>query len=171
MTRSVPGSLAVAIDEALAAWQAADNTARLWARDASLWSHADESRWLGWLSSVSDQIASLEPLTILADDVKQAGFSHALLVGMGGSSLCPEVLRMTFGRLHGAPDFHVIDSTDPGQIASVAAQVDLANTIVIVSSKSGSTLEPNILLEYFYDSVQHLVGSGEVGREAGGETG
>lgn len=164
MTRSVPGSLGVAIDEALAAWQAADNTTRLWARDPSLWSHADESRWLGWLSSVGDQIARLEPLTRLADDVRQAGFSHALLVGMGGSSLCPEVLRMTFGRISGAPDFHVIDSTDPGQIASVASSVDLANTIVIVSSKSGSTLEPNILLEYFYHRVRQVVGDGEVGR-------
>jgi transaldolase/glucose-6-phosphate isomerase len=164
VTRSVPGSLAVAIDDALAAWQAADNTTRLWARDAALWTSADESRWLGWLSSVGDQIASLEPLTILVDDVKQAGFSHALLVGMGGSSLCPEVLRMTFGQIAGAPDFHVIDSTDPGQIASIASSIDLANTIVIVSSKSGSTLEPNILLEYFYDRMRQLVGDGEVGR-------
>jgi transaldolase/glucose-6-phosphate isomerase len=154
----------VAIDDALAAWQAADNTTRLWARDAALWTSADESRWLGWLSSVGDQIASLEPLTILVDDVKQAGFSHALLVGMGGSSLCPEVLRMTFGQIAGAPDFHVIDSTDPGQIASIASSIDLANTIVIVSSKSGSTLEPSILLEYFYDRVRQLVGDGEVGR-------
>ena len=164
MTRSVPGSLGEAIDEALAAWQAADNTTRLWARDASLWSNADEPRWLGWLSSVGDQISRLESLALLADDVRRAGFSHALLVGMGGSSLCPEVLRMTFGRISGAPDFHLIDSTDPGQVASIASSVDLANTIVIVSSKSGSTLEPNILLEYFYDRVRQLVGEGEVGR-------
>ncbi|MCX6545259.1 MAG: bifunctional transaldolase/phosoglucose isomerase [Acidobacteria bacterium] len=164
MIRSVAGSLGEAIDEALAAWQASDSTTRLWARDASLWSHADESRWLGWLSIVGDQIAQLAVLRALAEDVRQAGFSHALLVGMGGSSLCPEVLRMTFGRVSGAPDLHVIDSTDPGQIAAVASSVDLANTIVIVSSKSGSTLEPNILLEYFYDRVQQRVGSREVGR-------
>ncbi|MEI6667435.1 MAG: bifunctional transaldolase/phosoglucose isomerase [Acidobacteriota bacterium] len=160
----MPGSLGVAIDEALAAWQAADNTTRLWARDAALWSHGDESRWLGWLSSVSDQIARLEPLSRLAADVKDAGFSHALLIGMGGSSLCPEVLRMTFGRISGAPDFHVIDSTDPGQVAAVASMVELASTIVIVSSKSGSTLEPNILAEYFYDRIKQVVGDREVGR-------
>ena len=164
MTRSVPGSLGVAIDAALAEWQAADNTTRLWAGDASLWSRADESRWLGWLSSVSDQIGRLDSLTSLADDVQWAGFSHALLIGMGGSSLCPEVLRMTLGRIGGAPDFQVIDSTDPGQVASIASSIDLANAIVIVSSKSGSTLEPNILLEYIYDKVRQLVGVGEVGR-------
>jgi len=164
MIRSVPGSLGELIDEALAAWQTVDNTTRLWARDASLWTGADEAQWLGWLSSVGDQIAHLESLTSLADDVKRAGFSDVLLVGMGGSSLCPEVLRQTFGRISGAPDFHVIDSTDPGQVAALAAGVDLANTLIIVSSKSGSTLEPNILLEYFYDGVRRLVGEREVGR-------
>jgi hypothetical protein len=71
---------------------------------------------------------------------------------------------MTFGRIAGAPDFYVIDSTDPGQIATVASTLDLAHTVVVVSSKSGSTLEPNILLEYFYDRVRQVVGDAEVGR-------
>jgi glucose-6-phosphate isomerase len=164
VTRSVPGSLGVAIDEALEVWQSAGNTTRLWARDASLWSRGDESRWLGWLSSFSDQIAGVDALTALSTEVRREAFSHALLIGMGGSSLCPEVLRMTFGRIGGSPDLRVIDSTDPGQVAAVASTVNLASTILIVSSKSGSTLEPNILLEYFYDEVKRLVGAEQVGR-------
>jgi transaldolase/glucose-6-phosphate isomerase len=86
-----------------------------------------------------------------------------LLLGMGGSSLCPEVLGMTFGNASGYPDLFVLDSTDPAQIKSIEAQVDLASTICIVSSKSGSTLEPNIYKQYFFHRVKAKVGEKEVG--------
>ena len=76
---------------------------RLWARDASLWTGSDEGKWLGWLGITEDQLAHKQHLEDVAKDVKAAGFKHALLLGMGGSSLCPEVLKMTFGKIGGFP--------------------------------------------------------------------
>jgi len=95
--------------------------------------------------------------------VQKARFKHALLLGMGGSSLCPEVLRMTFGKIKGFPELHVLDSTDPVQIRSIEAKLDLKSTLCIVSSKSGSTLEPNIYKQYFFERVKAKVGEKEVG--------
>ena len=164
MRSHIKEPLAAAVRTRLADWTQRGNSRRLWARDASLWTGADEARWLGWLSITGDERGKVDRLNAIAADVRAAGFSHALLIGMGGSSLCPEVLRLTFGRIDGAPDFHVLDSTDPVQVAATEAAVDLANTIVIVSSKSGSTIEPNILLEYFFDRVQKTVGPDQAGR-------
>jgi glucose-6-phosphate isomerase len=82
---------------------------------------------------------------------------------MGGSSLCPEVFKITFGKQQGHPELHVLDSTDPAQIKAIESQVDLAHTLCIVASKSGSTLEPNIFKQYFYDRVQQTVGKEKVG--------
>src|SRR5260370_18469817 len=73
---------------------------------------------------------------------------------MGGSSLCPEVLRLTFGKIKGFPELHVLDSTDPAQIKAIEARLDLKRTICIVSSKSGSTLEPNIYKQYFFEQIK-----------------
>jgi hypothetical protein len=83
---------------------------------------------------------------------------------MGGSSLCPEVLSETFGQLPGGPRVHVLDSTDPAQVAAVDASVDLSHTLVIVASKSGSTLEPNIFHAYFYQRMVEAVGAANAGR-------
>jgi len=94
---------------------------------------------------------------------KSAGFSHVLLLGMGGSSLCPEVMKMTFGKVSGFPELHVLDSTDPAQVKAFENKVDLKSTLFIVSSKSGSTLEPNIFKQYFFDRVTQLVGAKEAG--------
>jgi transaldolase/glucose-6-phosphate isomerase len=78
-------------------------------------------------------------LTALAHMVRSANFSHALLLGMGGSSLGPEVLKTTFGKIRGFPELHVLDSTDPAQVQTFENKIDLKNTLFIVSSKSGST--------------------------------
>ena len=83
---------------------------------------------------------------------------------MGGSSLCPEVLQKSFGHAAGFPEMHVLDSTDPAQIKDFEAKIDLANTIFIVSSKSGSTLEPNIYKQYFFERVSQTVGAAEAGK-------
>ena len=163
MTRSLPAPLTADIDQALARWEADGCTRRLWARDAALWSGTDEARWLGWLTTVEEQQLRVEALRALAADVTATGVPFVVLLGMGGSSLGPEVLRQTFGHVKGVPDFRVLDSTDPGQVTAVAGSVDLARTIVIVASKSGSTLEPNILLEYFFDRVKAAVGDTEAG--------
>ena len=93
--------------------------------------------------------------------MRDAGFKHVLLLGMGGSSLCPEVLRQTLDAEPGSPTLHVLDSTDPRQIASTEAELDLTKTLVIVSTKSGGTLEPNILKDYFLDKIGVVAGPRE----------
>ena len=160
---SLPDPLATAVKSAIREWQAGGKMKRLWQRDASLWTDGDESKRLGWLDIVDQQIAQNEQLRKTADDVKNAGFRHVLLLGMGGSSLCPEVLRMTFGTISGFPELHVLDSTDPAQIKSFEAQVDIAKTLFIVSSKSGSTLEPNIFKQYFFECAKRVVGAEKAG--------
>jgi len=163
LTYHVSSSLATTIDRTLDEWKTQARAWRLWARDPSLWTGGDEAKWLGWLTAVDNQIAHIDQLTALAEDVRRDGFSHALLIGMGGSSLCPDVLRTTFGQTPGCPALHVLDSTDPGQIEDVLSRLDLTKTIVIVSSKSGGTLEPNILLDLVHERVRHVVSAGNVG--------
>jgi transaldolase / glucose-6-phosphate isomerase len=160
---TLPPKLSTAVDNALTDWAKNDKVRRLWRADASLWSGADENHWLGWLGITDDQVAHSANLTSLAAEVKQAGFKHALLLGMGGSSLCPEVLRLTFGKIEGFPELHVLDSTDPAQIKAIEAKIDLKNTLFIVSSKSGGTLEPNIYKQYFFARVKEAVGEKEAG--------
>ena len=157
-----PGYTA-AVDAALQEWQAGHKSQRLWNRDRSLWTSTDEQKWLGWLSVADDQLADVDTLTGLAADIKKTGYRDVLLLGMGGSSLAPDVLRHTFGHLTGSPELHVLDSTDPAQVASVERGLDLSRTLCIVSSKSGSTLEPNIFLSYFYARVAATVGEREAG--------
>src|SRR5208283_4694783 len=96
-------------------------------------------------------------------EIWSAGFKDVLLLGMGGSSLCPEVLRMTFGKIAGFPDLHVLDSTDPAQVKAFENKVDIARTLFIVSSKSGSTLEPNIFKQYFFERTKQVVGITKAG--------
>ncbi len=132
---------------------------RLWARDASLWTNTDEAKWLGWLDIVERQQKDLGAFRALAQDIQQAGFEYALLLGMGGSSLCPEVLAETFGKQDGFPRLSIVDSTDPAQVRAAEQSVDLKKTVIIVSSKSGSTLEPNILKQYFFARMKEAVGS------------
>jgi transaldolase / glucose-6-phosphate isomerase len=160
---SLPPKLSAAVKSTLADWEKSDKVRRLWRADASLWSGADENHWLGWLGITDDQVAHSGNLTSLAAEVKQAGFKHLLLLGMGGSSLCPEVLRLTFGKIAGFPELHVLDSTDPAQIKAIEAKVDLKSTLFIVSSKSGGTLEPNIYKQYFFARVKEAVGEKEAG--------
>ncbi len=160
---TLPAKLSAAVDSALTDWTKNDKMRRLWRADASLWSGTDENHWLGWLGITDDQVAHSAALTSLAAEVKQAGFKHALLLGMGGSSLCPEVLRLTFGKIEGFPELHVLDSTDPAQIKAIEAKIDLKSTLFIVSSKSGGTLEPNIYKQYFFTRVKEVVGEKEAG--------
>ena len=162
-TYKLPDSLAGAVAASLEDWKKNNKVARLWQKDASLWTGTDESNWLGWLSITEEQLAHIDALKRIAADIEKARFKHALLLGMGGSSLCPEVMRMTFGKIKGHPELHVLDSTDPAQIRAIEAKLDLKSTICIVSSKSGSTLEPNIYKQYFFERVKAKVGEKEVG--------
>jgi transaldolase / glucose-6-phosphate isomerase len=146
------------VELALDNWDVQRKVARFWARDPSLWTNKGEEDWLGWLHIADEQLKTVKRFTNFAAEVKDAGFSHVLLLGMGGSSLCPEVLTKSFGRLAGFPELHVLDSTDPAQVRSIADQIDIANTLFIVSSKSGTTLEPNIFKQYFFDRAKDAVG-------------
>ncbi len=160
---SLPESLAATVKATIADWQSDGKIKRLWNRDASLWTGDDESKWLGWLDIVEEQISQHEQLQKLAKEVQARGFEHVLLLGMGGSSLCPEVLRMTFGRIPHFPVLHVLDSTDPAQVKAFEHQIDIAKTLFIVSSKSGSTLEPNIFKQYFFERTKQTVGANKAG--------
>jgi transaldolase/glucose-6-phosphate isomerase len=163
-TYTLPDKLESDVNASLQDWKKSGKVKRLWQKDAALWTGADEDKWLGWLDITEQQIEDVDKLKETAADIKKASFKNALLLGMGGSSLCPEVLRMTFGKAAGYPDLHVLDSTDPAQIKSIEEKVDLNSTICIVSSKSGSTLEPNIYKQYFFDRVKAKVGEKEVGK-------
>jgi len=155
--------LTQAVQATLKDWQSNQKMARLWRGDKSLWTSDDEDKWLGWLRVVEDQSKNIQQLQAFASEVAQTGFTHALLLGMGGSSLCPEVLKITFGQQSSHPELHVLDSTDPAQIKAIESQVDLARTLFIVASKSGSTLEPNIFKQYFFARAQEVVGKDKAG--------
>jgi transaldolase/glucose-6-phosphate isomerase len=161
MQYSLPPTLDNAVSAALRDWQKNDKTRRLWARDAYLWSGSDEAQWLDWLTIVQEQLDGLGVLQEAVGEIVAADFRHLVLLGMGGSSLCPDVLRETFGHIGGYPRLLVLDSTDPAQVAGVADTIDMERTLFIVSSKSGSTLEPNILLAYFFRQVVEAVGDDE----------
>jgi transaldolase/glucose-6-phosphate isomerase len=160
---ALPPALAAEVAARLEAWDAQGGTHRLWAGDASLWTGRDEASWLGWLGIVEVMLEDLTPLGHVRDEVRHEGFTHALLLGMGGSSLCPEVWRETFGRVSGSPELLVLDSTDPAQVKAREEQIDLKRTLFIVSSKSGSTLEPNIFKAYFFERVKQALGAERAG--------
>jgi len=157
-TFRLPDALEPAVRAELEEWRAGDKMKRLWSRDATLWTGADEASWLGWLAIAGEQRTRASALGDLASEIRRAGFAHALVLGMGGSSLCPEVLKSTFGRIAGHPELFVLDSTDPGQIRALERRIDVAHTLFIVSSKSGTTLEPNIFFSYFFDRVRRAIG-------------
>jgi transaldolase / glucose-6-phosphate isomerase len=160
---SLPDSLSKQVNEAVADWRKGDKVRRLWQRDASLWTNTDESQWLGWMDVVERQLANKIDFKKLADQVRQQNFTDILLLGMGGSSLCPDVLAKTFGQVKGFPRLHVLDSTDPAQVKAFENAVKLDSTLFIVSSKSGTTLEPNIFKQYFFERTKEAVGPAKAG--------
>jgi transaldolase / glucose-6-phosphate isomerase len=159
-----PGSLAEAIARTLAQWTAERRVARLWSKDASLWTGSGEERWLGWLDVIEAQRQELGARTALAEAIRHDGITDVLLLGMGGSSLGPEVVSRVIGPVPGSLRLHVLDSTDPAQVKRFDDAVDLRTTLVLVASKSGSTLEPNVFLAYFFDRLKQVVGEAEAGR-------
>ncbi len=163
-TLALPGALNKSVGEMLDTWRAKGNVRRLFHRDKSLWTNADEDKWLGWLDCVREGRKQLETYQSFAQEVKREKFTHALLLGMGGSSLGPEVLAQTFGQKAGFPRLRILDSTDPAQIRAAQAAVDISKTLFIVSSKSGGTTEPNILKDYFFQLVTDAVGREKAGR-------
>jgi glucose-6-phosphate isomerase len=160
---AIPSELRGAVDAATADWQANRKIDRFWKKDPSLWTSDGEEKWMGWIDIVERQQKDLSALAELGGDVRSADFKSALLLGMGGSSLCPEVLAKTFGPQLDFPELYIVDSTDPAQVMAACDEVNLSEALVIVASKSGSTLEPNILKQFFFDEVRRVVGPENVG--------
>ena len=160
----LPPELDSEVKRTLADWDQGKKMERLWARDASLWTNQDEAKWLGWLDII-DKARPVSPeLQAFLAEIAGERFDHALLLGMGGSSLCPEVMERTFGPVKGKPQLLVLDSTDPVQVQSFRKRIDPARTLFIVSSKSGSTLEPNIFFQYFWAETVKVIAQDGAGR-------
>ena len=141
------GALESAFHEGLAKLHQQDFARRLWERDPSLWKAEPEHQRiirnaLGWLSVPQLMLGQLDALYQFVEQVRGEGYKHAVVLGMGGSSLCPEVCRATFGTSPGFLDLQVLDSTIPASVAQVEKSIDLQKTLFLVSSKSGGTVEP-----------------------------
>jgi transaldolase / glucose-6-phosphate isomerase len=151
-------------ESALEYLNAQKTVARIWQKDATVWSDKPEhqkiiANSLGWLAVPKQVLERVSELKSFAQEIRSAAFTHAVVLGMGGSSLCPEVLRQSFGPQEGYPELLVLDSTVPAAVAHIEAQVKLESTLFIVASKSGSTTEPQMFERYFYDRVKQLKGA------------
>lgn len=150
-------------EAALEELKARKTIARIWRKDSSVWSDKLEhqkiiANSLGWLTVPEQLLKRVAELTSFAEEIRSAGFTHAVVLGMGGSSLCPEVLGQSFGAQPGYPKLLVLDSTVPAAVAHLEAQIQLASTLFIVASKSGTTTEPQMFERYFYDRVKQWKG-------------
>ena len=154
----IPEPLASRVEASLEDWTLRNKVQRLWNRDASLWTGDDEPRWMDWLDIACEQMEELSDLRRLSHMTEGGFFRDAVLMGMGGSSMAPEVFSRVLERAPDHPRLHVLDSTDPAQIRTVAQAIDLERTAFVVASKSGSTLEPNILMEYFWTRAVERLG-------------
>jgi glucose-6-phosphate isomerase len=155
------GNLQGAVEEALERMNSERWAERINAKDGSLWSRdpakaREIEGWMGWLNVAGDISQELEQFTDLQRDLDGEGYTTAVLAGMGGSSLCPDVLRRTFGARDGALDLTVLDSTDPSTIEAVESGLDLHRTVFIISSKSGGTTETLSHFKYFHARVLDL---------------
>jgi transaldolase / glucose-6-phosphate isomerase len=140
-------------------WQDAQFAARLWKKDYTLWSQKPQPELtdrLGWLELPVTMEKRVAELSAFADKAKADGIQHVLLLGMGGSSLAPEVFQQIFGNAPGYPKLHVLDSTHPTAVKAAEARIDLARTLFLVSSKSGTTTETNSFFFYFWDKLKQL---------------
>ena len=163
------GSFASAVEDRLKEMQKSGFVKRFWSKDPSLW-HKDPidhktisqgtlpQNAMGWLHITEQEVHHVSRIKQFVETVKSQGFKHVVLLGMGGSSLAPEVFRLSFGTVSGFPELHVLDSTIPAQIKSIEAQIDLSKTLFVVSSKSGSTIEPLVFYQYFFDKVKQIKG-------------
>ncbi|MBZ5541284.1 MAG: hypothetical protein LAN61_12280 [Acidobacteriia bacterium] len=149
------GSAQRAADQRLADWDATGFARRLWAKDHTLWAKepAEIVNRLGWLTLPDAMQAHVPAIAAFVQEVRAAGFEHVVLLGMGGSSLAPEVFSRTFGHTAGYPALTVLDSTHPDAVRAVEKSVNLERTLFVVSSKSGTTIEPNSFLNYFWARV------------------
>jgi len=159
------GDLQATVDHALAEVTEADMARRIWARDHTVWKPEPKeiSNRLGWLDMAQVMAGNVRRLRAFAEEARKASYKKALLLGMGGSSLAPEVFRKTYGVSSGYLDLVVLDSTDPGAVLACARSMTPSESLFIVSSKSGSTVEPLSFFKYFYNWVMDAVGRDQAG--------
>jgi transaldolase/glucose-6-phosphate isomerase len=157
----VPDDLRREVQSEIDEWRTSNKISRIWNKDASVWTNEDESKWLGWLDIIDEELGHVDRYREFHADIEAAEFTDVLLMGMGGSSLCPEVLSITFSKTN----FHILDSTVPAQIKTIESKINFDKTLFIVASKSGSTLEPNCFKQYFFDLVTNRVGKDKAGQQ------
>jgi transaldolase / glucose-6-phosphate isomerase len=160
-TLKLGGGIEKAVEKSTEEWRTEAKIRRLWQKDKSVWTGDDEDKWLGWLTSPAQ--ADIADYEDFARRVKGQKFTDAVVLGMGGSSLGPEVMAETFPKKSGFPKLHVLDSTDPAQVRAMEEAVDIGKTLFIVSSKSGGTTEPNAMKDYFLDRVAKTIGTEAAG--------
>ncbi len=155
------GSLQENLNNQFTSFAAHSIIKRLWEKDHTIWRSEEVHKRsilnrLGWLNSIGLMISNIDTLTAFGNEIKDAGFKNVVVLGMGGSSLCPDVCRATFGSAPGYPLLSVLDSTNPGSVLRIEKQIDLPKTLFIVASKSGGTTETNMFYQYFYDRVSSV---------------
>ena len=156
------GDLQPVVDAAIQRADKEKYVERIWKKDASLWKSGEADRKqisgaLGWLRVPEQMAKELGEITAFAESVR-GDFDHVVVLGMGGSSLCSEVLRRVFGKREGYPTLLVLDSTVPESVRNLESRIDLKRTLFIVASKSGTTTEPMMFHRYFYDRVKSVKG-------------
>ncbi len=159
------GSYIDGVEATLANLKQRDIVGRIWRKDHTVWKPdpGEITDRLGWLTITDLMRGQVATLQSFANEVRETGFRHVVLVGMGGSSLGPEVLRQTFGSEAGYPELIVLDSTVPARVKTIAETINPARTLFLVSSKSGTTVEPNTLFQYFRSLVASALGEEEPG--------
>ena len=161
-----PASLDEALVSALEQFSEDQVIQRLWEHDHTLWSNTDDEihNRLDWLHLPETMQDKMDELLTFAEQIYQSDFEHAILLGMGGSSLAPEMLQEIFGNAPGYPELIVLDSTDPGAILKAQSRINLEKTIFIVATKSGGTVETLSLFKYFYVMLRDRCGISEPGK-------
>jgi transaldolase/glucose-6-phosphate isomerase len=160
------GEYQAEIDRALAALADQKVMARIWKHDHTVWKPKPDgiTNRLGWLTVASETRNNIDKLDDLVRDIKSAGFTQALLLGMGGSSLAPELFALTFGPVEGFPTLAALDSTTPEAVLAFDDRLDLEKTLFVVATKSGGTAETLSFFKYFYNRVAGVVGKDSAGR-------
>lgn len=158
------GQYEEAVRSALKDAEHADIIRRIWDKDASIWKSEPAHQKiiknsLGWLTVTNEMLARTHELEKFAAAIRTDGYRHVMVCGMGGSSLCPEVLRKTFGQRETFPSLLVLDSTDPDVVNDFANQIDLSRCLFAVASKSGTTTEPVAFHRYWFNEVSRLSNS------------
>lgn len=166
MIRFSLGNLEDDVNKTFAKLLEEDVVNRIWKKDNTVWSDDPNEiiNRLGWLDSPSTTKNSLKEINDFVNSVRKDGFTNALLLGMGGSSLAPEVFRLTFGVKEGYLDLSVLDSTDPGAVKHFADTLDPEKTLYIVSTKSGGTVETFSFMKFFYNHVSNKIGKEKAGQ-------